>query len=158
MESHSQHLTSSIINLKENGDIKTAKECVGKCKSCRTDDAWKYSEAFLAAYQGFAPSTVIAKYQQAFKVEYSNLINIADYVEYILEKEPLRKELHLAAGLIYEGIGDVRLMKRHFFLFIDSLSPENSRVLSVLKEKIKTSPCELECGNNCQACSEQQVG
>ena len=96
--------------------------------------------------------------QPLFRVEYPDLISIADYVEYMLEKEPLRRELHLAAGLIYEGIGDVRLMKRHFSLFIEDLQPGNVRVLTALKEKMDAASCEMECGNNGRTCSEQRVG
>lgn len=119
------------ILLFKKKNVHQAKLCIAKCKQSKQNKTWLYSEAFLSAYSGQAPSTICAKYRKALEIPY-NLVDIADYIEFILENEPEKMTLHLAAGLIYEAIGDSRLMKMHFSIFLEHLDKKQDKVKPVL--------------------------
>ena len=89
-------------------DAQAASEYVSQAKCVDSDKAWRYSEAFIAAFTGKSPLTIYRKYESAFKVEY-NLVQIVDFIEYILNDEPERTGLILAAGLVYDEMGDKKL-------------------------------------------------
>ena len=67
---------------------------------------------FLSASFGNSATTIIRKYDAAFRVD-QDLPRIADYIEYILEVSPTHRDLHLAVGLVYERIGDYILAGQH---------------------------------------------
>lgn len=56
--------------------------------------------------------SIYKKYSQAFQYD-QDLNRIVDYIEYILEKEPDKVGLHLAAGLVYNEIDQKSLAKEH---------------------------------------------
>lgn len=157
-DTYDYYLLTAYVAIALNRDLKLAKNCVGKCKESKEDNTWKYSDAFLSAYQGYAFSTIVNNYKRAFEVPYHGMVDLADYVEYILEMEPDKNGLHLAAGLIYENLGDARLMKKHFSLYMDCLEKNKPRIEAVLKEKMLAMPCDVECRNGCKVCSEQDFG
>ena len=97
-------------------DVTNAVKCVGECRKLNTSQSWKYSDAFLAAYQEFSANTIITKYKSAFKVN-ENLVNIVDYIEYIIEKDVDKVALHLAAALLYSRISDDVLETEHIKLY-----------------------------------------
>lgn len=94
-------------------DTNTAQKYVDECKKQDIIQTWKYSEAFLAAYNHHSPNTIIRKYKEAFKVKH-DLARIADYIEYIIDKKPDHKDLHLAAALVYDRLNDHILASEHF--------------------------------------------
>ena len=95
-------------------DAKKAQACIEKCKKSKSNEEWKYSEAFLMAYLGRAPRSICHAYAEAMEVQYDNIVKIADYIEFVIEREPNRVTLHLAAGLVYEKLVDPLQAKIHF--------------------------------------------
>ena len=146
------NMAYAYIILKQ--DLHLAKECIDKCKQSKQHQEWRYSEAFLSAYSGHAPGSIITKYKRALKVPYKNLIEIVEYIEYVLEHEPNRTELHLAAGLVYEDIGDIFLMKQHLSLYLDKAPQLDHRLKSSITEKLSV-PCDIGCDQNCCICNKQ---
>ena len=94
-------------------DGEKAKQYICECKKISGIDTWKYSEAFLAAFFHNSPTTILRKYNTAFRVG-EDLPRIADYIEYIIDKSPDRYDLHFAVGLVYDAMGDPILAKEHF--------------------------------------------
>lgn len=126
----------AYYEIAKNHDARLAEEYVIKQKSIDSRKAWKYSEAFLAAYNGKSPMTIYKKYKNAFKVE-QNLIEIVDYIEFILLNEPERFGLLLAAGLVYEELGDNELSHQYYIRY-QSVN-HNTNFEEILREKIKNT-------------------
>lgn len=101
-------------------DAKAAKNCVAKCKRSKENTNWMYSEAFLSAYLDHAPGSILSKYGKALKNPYKSLSEIVEYIELVLEREPDKVALHLAAALVYEEMGDQKLMKYHFSVYLEN--------------------------------------
>ena len=126
----------AYYEIAKNHDARLAEEYVIKQKSIDSRKAWKYSEAFLAAYNGKSPMTIYKKYKNAFKVDH-NLIEIVDYIEFILLNEPERFGLLLAAGLVYEELGDNELSHQYYIRY-QSVN-HNTNFEEILREKIKNT-------------------
>ena len=133
-------------------DAERARTLIEKCKMTRENDDWKYSAAFLGAYQGNDPMSIYAKYREAFETGY-NPVKIIHYIEYILLEEPERKLLHFAAGLLYDNIGDARQMKIHFSWYLEEAIPDK-RAERMIGEKMRAHDCGVTCDNNCLNCNE----
>ena len=116
----------------QNSDICAAKECIKKCKQYKKRTSWRYSEAFIAAYENRTPMIIYKKYSQAFRHDQS-LTRIVDYIEYMLEQEPARVGLHFAAGLVYNNIGQERLAREHFDCYF-AVNNDN-KIKQVLTDK-----------------------
>ena len=84
----------AYYEIAKNRDAKAAGEFVHKEKIVSPSKIWKYSEAFLTAYNGHSPLQIYKKYNSAFKVDY-NLLFIADYIEFVIQNEPERVGLFL---------------------------------------------------------------
>lgn len=132
-----------------------AKSCVEKCKRSKQNREWLYSDAFLGAYLGLAPSTVLLRYKRAFEVPYDNLVEIIDYIEFVLDKEPEKTNLHLAAGLVYEEIKDFKLMKKHFSFFWENTKSNDRKIKLLLIAKMKNADCGVICNNECLCCKNE---
>ena len=122
----------AYYSIARNSDVATAKACIKHCKMFKHHNSWKYSEAFIAAFEGRAPMTVYSKYNQAFKHPHP-LNRIVDYIEYMIEKEPSRITLHLAAGLVYHEFGEDALSKEHFDKYFEICN--DHRIKRVLIDK-----------------------
>lgn len=142
------NLNKAYLYIAKDGDAAKAKKCIGYCKKVKQLNDWKYSEAFLSAYCGYAPRSIIRNYERAFRYNCCNLIHIVDYIEFILNREPNKDSLHLAAGLVYSELGDTVLMKYHLSKYLE----KNPSVdLPAITEKIAIS-CEPECNKPCIDC------
>lgn len=126
----------AYYEIAKNRDAKAAAEYVSKAKCIDSSKSWRYSDAFLAAFTGKSPLTIYKKYMYAFKVDY-NLIQIVDYIEYIISEEPERTGLFLAAGLVYEEMGDRELSNCYFKKYLDANT--NSTIQDLLEEKMAQS-------------------
>lgn len=125
----------SIYLFVKNRNIKESQLYVNKCKELSPNNTWKYSDAFLSAYKENSLLTTYRKYKNAFKVPY-NLLDLSLFIEHILDIEPHKKSLHFALGLIYNEIGDVSLMGKHFNAFqiyIDGHSQEDKLITIIAK-------------------------
>lgn len=152
-ETYVYNLNMAYICVILDRDVQQAKICIGKCKMQKEDNAWRYSDAFLGAYCGEIPPMVIcAKYEQALSSCPYNLIRLIDYVEYILEMEPDKTNLHLAVGLLYEAINDPYQMKKHLSEYITCQPLLDDRTKKRLKTKMKQLPCNVNCNKDCITC------
>lgn len=142
---YSYHLNMAKIVFLKNRDIVSAKEHIKHCKLINENDYWKYSEAFLLAYDFENPNIVFSKYKQLEDNSY-NLIEIIAFIEQILEEEPNRQLLHLALGILYDYNGDSELSSCHLKQFINNYKgniPLRRKSLELIKEKILSDVCEL---------------
>lgn len=147
------NLNMAYVHIALNHDAPAAKKCIEKCKALKEKKDWLYSDAFLSAYCGHAPTTVLSKYNKALKVPYKSLVELVDYIEFVIESEPQKTTLHLAAGLIYEAMGDIKLMKQHVSIFMATGIGINQRTRALLTEKILQGSCNVDCTNDCVKCA-----
>ena len=133
-------------------DLEAAKKCIKKCKVSKQDTAWRYSDAFLSAYQGHTPQTIISKYKKAFRSPYKSLSQIVEYIEIVLDNEPHRISLHLAAALVYEEMGDVMLMKKHFTTYLETVLKIDDKSKAIIEAKINKGNCGIPCNHKCNSC------
>ncbi len=156
-DEYSYCLNMAYIYVTLHGDGLSAKRCIDKCrmsKQAQFKRNWMYSDAFLSAYLEYDPGTVIAKYTKAFaKDRKSNLVELAEHIEFIIANQPEKIRLHLAAGLVYEVLNDTKLMKQHFSVFLNHDPGADRRIREVLESKINTNLCEGECNHNCEKCA-----
>ena len=116
-DTYAYFLNLSIYYFSKYRNVAKAKECIDACKRIKQNNGfWRYSDAFLAAYEGCSLLTAYRKYKTAFKVSY-DLIELSLFIEHVLELEPDKESLHFALGLIYEQIGHQELMLYHFNAF-----------------------------------------
>ena len=134
---YSYFLIKAYILVAQGGDMRLVKDCIEMCKKDKHKHDWRYSEAFILAYEGRAAMTIYRKYNQAFKYN-QHLNRIVDYIEYILDNHPDKTSLHLAAALVYDEIGDKILSEQHFNQYF--ASHDDDRLKKVLVEKKKWTP------------------
>lgn len=134
-------------------DANAAKQCIAKCRQSKEDTNWMYSEAFLSAYLGYAPGSILSKYDKALANPYKSLAEIVEYIELVIDREPEKIALHLAAALVYEEMGDKQLMKRHFSIYLENAKNLDQRARTKVNEKMRVV-CERQCDGNCSTCTE----
>lgn len=134
-------------------DAEAAKNCVAKCKLSRENTNWMYSEAFLSAYLNHAPGSVLSKYGKALNNPYKSLSEIVEYIEFVIDREPDKVELHLAAALVYEEMGDRKLMKYHFSVYMENAKKLDRRTKEKIEAKMSGEPCGVQCDHNCSCCT-----
>lgn len=119
-ETYHYYINKAYYLVAKNADIAAAKKCISKCKKFKGHQTWRYSEAFLAAYEEKNPMTIYKKYMQAFKSDPNhNLCQIGEFIERMLEKEPQRLSLHFAAGLVYFEFGQAESSNAHFSYYFE---------------------------------------
>lgn len=154
-DSYFYNLNMAYVHIMLYRDLPASKACIEKCKQTTSPNKdWLYSEAFLSAYSGQALGSVLAKYKRAFEVPYDNLVEIVEYIEFVLNREPEKTILHLAAGLVYEEIGDPMLMKQHLAIYKELSPALPRRIEVVINKKILASSCNATCDHNCKLCSQ----
>lgn len=112
-------LSKAYYYIAASRDIDNATRCIAECKKINSNQSWKYSDAFLIAFRECAASVIINKYKKALKVDI-NLLQIVDYIEYIIESDKCRIGLHLAAAMIYSHIPDAKLQDEHLALYFEN--------------------------------------
>lgn len=95
------HLIRSLWIFVVERNIDKAKKEILKCKGVH-DVTWRYSYAFLLAYEGDL-SKANKEYKRAFKgvVQPIALKEITDFITWILQKEPEKVQLRYCLGIIY---------------------------------------------------------
>ena len=126
------YLGKAFFHVAYNANIHAARECVKTCKQYKGQNSWRYSDAFLAAYEMRSPLLIYRKYATAFKYE-QDLNRIVYYIEYMLDKEPERIGLHLAAGLVYHEIDEKQLSTEHLQQYLSECW--NDGLFHILTEK-----------------------
>lgn len=120
--------------------IDEAKSAINLCKQLcmqtnNREQRWKYSEAFLNAYENKSLAKIVQSYSNAFKVQY-DLQDLIMYIEMIVERRPERNGLFLALGMLYEENGDVDLAKENYDIYIEQQF-DKDKTLAILKKKGK---------------------
>lgn len=151
-ETYFYNINMAFVQIALSKNAAGAKECVAKCKLSREDKDWMYSDAFLSAYCGHAPTTIIRKYLNAFKVPYTSLVEIVDYIEFVIDAEPEKKALHLAAGLVYEAMGEIKLVKQHLSTYLTYGTGINQKTRDLLTAKMLVGDCGENCSQDCVRC------
>ena len=149
------HLDSAMLAILLDGDSKLASSHVDKCRELGENNDWKYSDAFIAAYENRNPLTVYRKYKAAFKSDF-NILLIVEFIECLLEEEPHRGSLHLSLALCYKEIGDYVLMNRHIARYKqwDERKKGNENIYAILEQYKKDTPCPNNpgCNMGCANC------
>ena len=133
-------------------DADAAKDCVAKCKMSKENTNWMYSEAFLSAYLNHAPGSILSKYGKALRNAYKSLSEVVEYIEFVIEHEPDKNALHLAAALVYEEMGDIKLMMHHFSVYLDNVKKLDRRTKEKIEAKMNSVVCGIPCDHNCSCC------
>lgn len=152
-ETYFYNMNMAFVHVALNRDARAAKACIENCKSSKENKEWLYSDAFLSAYCGHAPTTILSKYSKAFKVPYKSLVEIVEYIEFVIEAEPAKTALHLAAGLVYEEMEDVKLMRQHLSTFLSSGKNINKKTRDLIEGKIAAGQCGVQCNHDCIKCA-----
>lgn len=147
------NMNMAYVHVALNHDASAAKLCIEKCKASKENKDWMYSDAFLSAYCGHAPTTILKKYSKAFKVPYKSLVEIVDYIEFIIDAEPEKVALHLAAGLVYGEMGEVKLMRQHLSTYLTCGTGINQKTKELLTAKISAQDCGENCKHDCVQCA-----
>lgn len=134
-------------------DAVAARNCVAKCKLSKENTNWMYSDAFLSAYLDHAPGSILSKYGKALSNPYKSLVEIVEYIEFVLEREPDKVALHLAAALVYEEMGDRKLMRYHFSVYMENVKKLDRRTKEKIEAKMSSEPCAAQCDHNCSRCT-----
>lgn len=154
-DTYTYYLNMAYVHIALDGNSREAKVCIEKCQQTKQRLEWMISRAFLYAYADkYDPMSICSYYRKAFDANPNmNLISIIDYVEYMIEKEPKRINLHLAVGLLYERVGDVKLMKYHFSRFLVDANNLDKRVYAYIENAFNKSVCSEKCNKNCVECA-----
>ena len=139
-------------------DGQTAKKCIERCKEINQNSDWLYSEAFLSAYLGKKAGIVMSKYMRAFTEPYPNLVELLDYIEFVLEREPDKITLHLAAAMIYSKTGDSILTRQHLAIYLKNAPQLDRRTSEKIDNLMQSTVCDIECSQNCINCSHSEAG
>jgi len=122
-------------------DSKKANELINLCKQRRYEpQIWRYSEAFLKAYDNKSAGTIISAYNTALRIPY-NIPDLILFIESVLEREPNRVGLALAAGILYKSLGDQILAIESIRKYVEGAA-DRKKTIEILKKK------NLYFGNN----------
>jgi len=131
-------LSKAICCMVLRRDVNAARKHIRLCRKIK-DATWRYSDAFLSAYEGKLKDSY-NKYRGAFKnkCEDSVPVQSEEFIQEIIEEEPHRKDLHFCLGLInYYAKEDYRQAKRDFEIFSsENNSVKNTQVLEIVESHI----------------------
>ena len=154
---YSYNLLKAYVLVMLYQDGASARKCIEKCKQSNQYQDWTYSDAFLSAYAGNSPGRVISKYTKAFKAFNENLLELADYIEVVLEREPEKATLHLALGILYNRIENHKLANYHLSVYLEQVEVTDCRANDKIKQLIETAKCGPNCNRNCSNCDSLEV-
>lgn len=119
-------LLNAIYYFVVEKNVKRALQMMEKCKNVE-DPTWKYSKAFLLAYNG-RMNDAVRTYKAAFKIptkDTSVPFEIEEFIDWVVNQEPSKTQLHFCLGLINIRLKeDMRRAKQDFKMFLES-TPEN---------------------------------
>lgn len=127
-------LNKAYYYIAKKRDSKKAWELINLCKQMKNaPQIWKYSEAFLKAYDNKSISTILSSYNAALRVRY-NVLDLIIFIESVLEREPNRKGLFLAVGILYKSCGDNELAFENIRKYIEC-STDSKKTKDILHKK-----------------------
>lgn len=154
-ETYGYYLDSAMLAVLIDGNALLSSKYVNKCREIGDRNDWKYSDAFLAAYENKNPLTVYRKYQAAFKSDF-NILMIIEFIECLLDEEPQRGSLHLSLLLCYRELGDYVLMHRHIARYENwhAYEKQDDGIHAIINSYKRLYPCpnSVGCGKLCAEC------
>ena len=132
------YMLLAACSVLKNRDISNAQMCIQQCSRFTHNQIWRYSDAFLKAYNSSNPLTIYRKYQQAFSVP-TNIPEIITFIEMISSEEPDRNGLKFALGLLYSELPDSELCEESFNSYISSVGTIDAKVSHIISEKLEHS-------------------
>lgn len=132
-----QALAMSAFVLRH--DLIAARKFIQRCRRIR-DSAWRFSLAFLLAYEGDLDGAH-DEYRRAFRAD-SGAQNVhiqtEDFINMILEREPQMQQLHFCLALInYTGKRDLASARREFDRFLTSPLASNYSDIADLSRELR---------------------
>ena len=107
-------------------DLETARSEIRACRNSQ-DAAWRYSEAFLHAYDGDLQRAYVS-YRNAFDSPLNDRTvptQCEEFIQAIIEEEPDRTWLYYCLGLInHRAKGDPEAAIKDFRRFVDEVDNE----------------------------------
>ena len=120
------HMMAAMAAFALRRDMETARREIRACRRS-PDSAWRYSEAFLYAYDGDL-QRAYESYRRAFGSPLGDptvLTQCEEFIQGIVEEEPERQWLYYCLGLInYRGKDDPVAALRDFRRFVDKVDGE----------------------------------
>ena len=117
------HLAAAMAAFALHRDMETARMEIRACRNS-PDAAWRYSEAFLYAYDGDL-QRAYESYRRAFDSPLADPTvptQCEEFIQGIVEEEPERQWLYYCLGLInYRGKGDPMAALSDFRKFVDEV-------------------------------------
>lgn len=117
------HMMAAMAAFALHRDMDTARREIRACQNS-PDPAWRYSEAFLHAYDGDL-QRAYESYRRAFKSPLTDPTvptQCEEFIQGIVEEEPERQWLYYCLGLInYRGKDDPMAALRDFRRFVDTV-------------------------------------
>ena len=128
-DNYQRHVSAALVAFTVHNDIVAARRELEACHKY-TDATWRYSEAFLHAFNGDLQNAY-KSYSKAFRSPLRDLtvpMQCEEFIQGIIDREPQRKWLYYCVGLInYQAKGDLEAALRDFKQFVDSADPERFR-------------------------------
>jgi tetratricopeptide (TPR) repeat protein len=133
------HLSAAMSAFVLRRDVKSAEKEIKACRPIR-DTTWRYSEAFLALYQGDLEKAYHC-YQKAFCKPPKDVTvptQSEEFIQIVLDEEPDCVWLHFGLGLInYKAKVDWIAAKRDFNTFVEKCdSTKYAKQVAVAKKWI----------------------
>ena len=127
-------LNKAYYYIAKKQDSQKANELINLCKQIKqAPQIWRYSEAFLKAYDNKSISAILNSYNAAFRVPY-NIPDLIIFIESVLEREPKRSGLLLAVGILYKNLGDEELANDSIKKYIEC-SIDRKKTIDIFSKK-----------------------
>ncbi len=151
---YSGHLAQAIYDFVLRRDLPAAWEFVKQCRKI-PDTTWRYSAAFLYAYEGDL-NKAYREYKKAFYNSPENPtvpIQSEDFIHLVLEEEPEKGQLYYCLGLInLWAKKDFVAAKNDFQQFLNSEAaddfPEEQKIVRIqigeIQRRLKEESLENE--------------
>lgn len=124
-DNYSAHLAAAISAFALRGDIGAARREIAECRGS-SDATWRYSEAFLYAYDGDLESAY-GSYRAALQSPLDDPTvptQCEEFIQGVIDREPHRQWLFYCLGLInHRAKGDLVAARADFQRFVDGVDP-----------------------------------
>ena len=139
-DAYGVHLAAAIVAFVLHRDIETARRESQAC-SGSTDATWRYSEAFLHAYDGDLESAY-RSYRRAFESPLRNPnvpTQVEEFIQTVIDEEPERQWLYYCLGLVnFPAKGDLEAARNDFQRFVDSADTQRfNRHIEIARQWIE---------------------
>lgn len=143
--SYQGYIFRALYTFVKEGSVRKARKEIESLKKAKVPDStWAFDEAFLLAYSGHMTSA-LRYYRMALKrlpTTSSVLVEIEEFILWMLSKEPDKVQLHFCLGLVnYWGKEDLSKATEDFERFLeltdDGAFPEARQLAAEYLDEIK---------------------